>query len=427
MGRLEEQDFDEKRLARRQRRKRTQTIAFVVFAVTMVIVIACGAFGVYSVKKLIEEHKAEKAEAAQVEASEEQTVVIETPQDVSSEPEAMSESDILEDIVNSCIGELTLEEKVAGLFMVTPEQFTGVATVVKAGSSTQDALSRYAIGGLVYSAKNIKSQEQITEMLKSTSDMSKYPIFTAICEDGSSDGAITASVGGLELGDINNSDTAYSAGTNIAAAMFKYGFNMDIAPKLDISENGKYGTDVGIVSDVAVSFVGALKDSGMISCVSDFPLSDAGTKETKVSNEITKDELVAGPYSVYQRAITDGGVQAVMMSNISFPGVTGDDMPASLSAVMIRDELRAGLSFDGVVVTGPLNQGAITESYTSAEAAVNAIVAGADVLYLPENFEEAYQGVLEAVQSGKITEDRLDESIRRIYRLKYADKVEEIN
>ncbi|WP_051525814.1 glycoside hydrolase family 3 N-terminal domain-containing protein [Butyrivibrio proteoclasticus] len=425
MGRIDEQDFDEKRLARRQRRKKSQLIAFIILIITVVLIVGIGAFGIYSIKKAVNAKKAEKEEAAAAASSENQEVVIETPQESVPEPEEMTDGDVLEEIVNSCVSELTLEDKVAGLFMVSPEQFTGVATVVKAGSSTQDALSKYAVGGLYYSAKNIKSVDQITEMIKNTSDMSKYPIFTAVSEDGSENGAITASIGGIETGEINNSDTAYNAGTSIGAALFGYGFNFCFAPDLDISENGKYGTEMESVADIAVSMTSALHDSGVTACTYRFPVS-GDTKSAAVANEISKEELTTTIYVAYQRAIGDGQVGAVMMSNVSLPTITGDNTPASLSKVMITDELRGMLGYDGLVVTAPLNEAAITENYTSAEAAVNAINAGADIIFLPDNFEEAYQGVLDAVNSGAITEDRINESIKRIYRLKYANKIDEI-
>ena len=425
MGRIDEQDFDEKRLARRQRRKKSQLIAIIILISTIVLIVGLGAFGIYSIKKVVNAKKAEQEEAAAAASSENQEVVIETPQESAPEPEEMTDGDVLEEIVNSCVSELTLEDKVAGLFMVSPEQFTGVSTVVKAGTSTQDALSKYAVGGLYYSAKNIKSVDQITEMIKNTSDMSKYPIFTAVSEDGSENGAITASIGGIETGEINDSDTAYNAGTSIGAALFGYGFNFCIAPDLDISENGKYGTEMESVADIAVSMTSALHDSGVTACTYRFPVS-GDTKSAAVANEISKEELTTTIYVAYQRAIGDGQVGAVMMSNVSFPTITGDNTPASLSKVMITDELRGMLGYDGLVVTAPLNEAAITENYTSAEAAVNAINAGADMIFLPDNFEEAYQGVLDAVNSGAITEDRINESIKRIYRLKYANKIDEI-
>jgi beta-N-acetylhexosaminidase len=429
MGRIDEQDFDEKRLARRQRRKRSQLIAYILLSVLLIIVIIGGVFGANYITKVVNANKAVKLQqeeeaAAALEAS--QNVVIETPQDTAMEPQEMTQGDVLDEIVNSCIGELSIEDKVAGLFMITPEQLTGVETVIKAGSSTQDALSRYAIGGLVYASKNIKSNDQIIEMLRNTGSMSKYPVFTAIKEDGTSSGCIQASLGGIEIPDINSSDAAYTAGTNIAAAMFKYGFNLNFAPDLDISENGKYGTDKDVASDITAAFASALSDSGIIACVHDFPVS-ADTASGMAIDESGSEQLATGAYSIYKNAFENGNVKAVMLSNVSIPNVVGDNTPVSLSSVMIQDELRGVLGFDGIVITGPLNQKAITENYSPAEAAVNAIAAGADMIYLPEDFSAAYQGLLEAVENGKITEDRLDESLRRIYRLKYQDRVDDMN
>ena len=94
---------------------------------------------------------------------------------------------------------------------------------------------------------------------------------------------------------------------------------------------------------------------------------------------------------------------------------------------VITEELRGTLGYEGIVITAPLNEGAITEYYTSGEAAVAAIKAGADMIYIPEDFTEAYNAVLEAASSGSISQDRINESLRRIYAVKYSDRVEQIS
>ncbi|MCR4901897.1 MAG: beta-N-acetylhexosaminidase, partial [Butyrivibrio sp.] len=99
--------------------------------------------------------------------------------------------------------------------------------------------------------------------------------------------------------------------------------------------------------------------------------------------------------------------------------------PCSLSSVVISDVLRSELGYEGIVITDELNQSAVTNYYTSAEACVKALEAGADMLYMPESFEEGYQGILDAVASGELTEDRINESLKRIYRIKYVDKLDE--
>ena len=113
-----------------------------------------------------------------------------------------------------------------------------------------------------------------------------------------------------------------------------------------------------------------------------------------------------------------------MVSHLSAPNALGDNTPASLSPVMITDTLKGQLGYQGIVLTDAMDMAAITEYYTSGEAAVKALLAGADMILMPENFLEAYQGVLDAVNDGTLSEERIDESLRRIYRVRYKDRVE---
>ena len=102
-----------------------------------------------------------------------------------------------------------------------------------------------------------------------------------------------------------------------------------------------------------------------------------------------------------------------MAAHIAVPEMTGIE-PASLSPAMLTGVLRNDLGFQGLIVTDALNMGAVTEHYTSGEAAVAALKAGADLLLMPEDFESAYEGVLTAVETGEISEERLNQSVLRI-------------
>ncbi len=429
MARLDEQDFDEKRLARRQKRQRSQLLAYIILAVFIILIVAGAAFGIHALRGLLKTEKVQETAVAADDGSYEEESsgpAIATPEEETQEVVEMTEKDVLDEIVNGIISEMSLEDKVAGLFMVTPEQITGVPTVVKAGSGTQDALAKYAVGGIVYSSKNLKSSDQAAEMLKATSEMSKYPLFMAAKEDTAEGSAISPTLGGIETVDINSSDAAFSTGNSIAAAMFKYGLNFDIAPNLDITENGRYGTDVEIVNDITGAFVQGLVESGITACVHDFPVS-ADTSAGSVTDESTREMLVTGAYEVYKNAFENAGAKAVMLTNASLPQLTGDNTPASLSEKIIQEELRGALSFEGVILTGPLCETAITESYASDRVAVEALKAGADIMYLPEDFEAAYNGILSALESGEISENRINESLTRIYRIKYAEKAEQLS
>jgi len=101
-----------------------------------------------------------------------------------------------------------------------------------------------------------------------------------------------------------------------------------------------------------------------------------------------------------------------------------DNYPASMSKTVITDILRGELGYEGVVITDALNMSAISEYYGPDEAAILALKAGCDMILMPEDFLQAYAGVVSAVTDGMISQERVNDSLRRIYRIKYADKLE---
>lgn len=125
-----------------------------------------------------------------------------------------------------------------------------------------------------------------------------------------------------------------------------------------------------------------------------------------------KEELIP-----FQEGIA-AGISFIMAGHISAPNAVWDDTPASLSKAMITGVLRERMKFDGIVVTDALNMGAVSGSYSPKEAAELAAQAGADLLLMPEDFKEAYQGLLEAVKEGRVSQERIDASLRRILKKK---------
>nr|MCR5499174.1 beta-N-acetylhexosaminidase [Acetatifactor sp.] len=122
--------------------------------------------------------------------------------------------------------------------------------------------------------------------------------------------------------------------------------------------------------------------------------------------------------------LTEAGVPMIMVGNMAIQSLTGDKTPCSLSDKVVTGILRQQLQYDGLVITDMLSDKAITDFYSSKEAAIMALKAGCDMILCPENFEEAYEGVLAAVKDGTISEDRVNDSLRRVYRIKYANRVE---
>ena len=163
-----------------------------------------------------------------------------------------------------------------------------------------------------------------------------------------------------------------------------------------------------------------LNEHQILSVVKHFPGQGATAGDSHdgaVSTDKSLDDLLANELVPFQQAVNNGA-SFVMVGHISAPAVTGDDTPASLSSVMVTDVLRNQLGFHGVVITDAMNMGAVTGTYSSADAAVTAIQAGVDMILMPDDFQSAYQGVMDAVAGGTITEDRINESVARIIKVK---------
>ncbi len=184
--------------------------------------------------------------------------------------------------------------------------------------------------------------------------------------------------------------------------------------------NRSFGEDPLAASGMLTAEITAMRESGLVTCAKHFPGHGAARDDThkgyaavyKTWGELSGYELV--PF----KAAIEAGTDMIMAAHISLPNVTKDGLPASLSYEIITEKLRGELGWGGVVITDALAMGAVADNYTSSEAAVLAIKAGCDFLLMPENLEEAYNGVLFSIYSGEIEQERLDESVLRILELK---------
>lgn len=364
--------------------------------------------------------------------------------------------------IKAIIDKMTLEQKVAQLFVVSPETLTGVDSVQYAGDMTYQALQDYPVGGIVFAKDNIDSSSQfgtMTDNLQSYSeDISGLPLFLAAAEEGgsasvlgnndnldeyyensysdddsdySSSSANSVHSGATSMSEIGRKDdstNAYEAGKSIGSLMSAYGLNLDLAPVADVLSGNStgigdrtFGTDAQTVSDMALEVIRGIQEEDVNAAMKYFPGYGAASSNMSGFPVINSslDELKKKEFLPYSNAIAQG-LDFVMVGHISVPNVTGDDTPASLSEKMISEVLRKDLGFKGIVMTDYLNDKTIVKNYSAADAAVQAIQAGADLLLEPDDLEAAYEGVLKAVKKGDITEDRLDESIYRILRVKLS-------
>ena len=157
-----------------------------------------------------------------------------------------------------------------------------------------------------------------------------------------------------------------------------------------------------------------------------FPGLGGTTKDTHegmVSTERTKEEYQAAEFVVFKQGI-DAGVDFIMVSHLCVPAIAGENIPSSLSPAVVTDVLRGELGYDGIIISDAMNMAAITDYYAADQAAVLALRAGCDMILMPENFELAYQGILDAVAEGTIAEERIDDALRKIYKVKLRDNIE---
>ncbi|MBQ6586074.1 MAG: glycoside hydrolase family 3 protein [Coriobacteriales bacterium] len=335
---------------------------------------------------------------------------------------------------------MTLEQKVAQLFIIRPEQIVDVKTVTAAGEATQKALQENPVGGICYFGKNLEDPDQTREMLANVQrysmESSGIPLFLCVDEEG---GAVARVSGNRHFGIINPGDMselgatgnvagARETGERMGAYLADLGFNVDFAPVADVWSNPantvvatrSFGSDPQLVAQMALALGQGLESKGVTAVYKHFPGHGSTVQDShdgyalvdKSLAELQECDLVP-----FQAAIDDGAGW-IMVGHLSVPQITGDDTPASLSYAVCTKLLREQMGFKGIIVTDGLDMGAIVNMYGSGEAAVLALEAGVDVLLLPADYYEAYEAVLEAVRSGRISEQRLDESILRILEAK---------
>lgn len=361
------------------------------------------------------------------------------PEDKAADKKDDAEISEEEAWVQEQLQRLTTEEKVAQLFIITPETLTGVDVAVAAGDATRNSIYQYPVGGFVYFSGNIQSGEQVMQMLLATQQYSMerigLPVFTCIDEEGGTVARIgNSGITGIplieDMSQVTDPQRAYTIGQTLGSYLSQYGFNLDFAPVADVLSNPSntvvwnrsFGPDCNQVSVMVQQVLNGLNDYGVYGAVKHFPGHGAtagDTHEGYAYTDKTLDQMMTNEMIPFAQAIQNG-VKFVMVGHISVPGITGDGTPSSLSYTVVTDILRNQLGFEGLVVTDALNMGAISQNYSAADTAVMAIGAGCDLLLMPSDFYSAYQGVLNAIYDGRISLDRLNESVARILRVKKA-------
>jgi len=349
------------------------------------------------------------------------------------DPEPQDVDEIVETVLNS----MTLHQKICMMFFVRPETIAGTSSVTAVSDAMIEYYNRYPVGGFCLYAANIKTPSQT---LKFTGDLHALQGNPLICvdEEGGRVARIAKNtnfnkrnVGTMaSIGATKDPQNAYDAGDYIGSYLKEYGFDIDFAPVADVNTNPEnvvigdraFSDDPELASKMVVNFLKGLWGTNIKGCIKHFP----GHGDTKgdthtgyASSNKTWEEMLSCEMVTFKAGI-EAGVKMIMTAHISTPNVTGSDIPATMSSVILTDKLRNELGFKGIIITDAMEMGAIVQNYTCEEATVGTVKAGTDIVLLPQNFERAYEALFQAVGSGEISEKRIDDSVRKILKLKYT-------
>lgn len=336
--------------------------------------------------------------------------------------------------VDEIINKMTLEEKVWQMFFVRPEDIVdNISIAIQAGTATEEALKKYPVGGIIYFSQNIENREQLTQMIKTTQKYSEIPLFISIDEEGgrvsrlgNANVGVTLHPPMAQIGAGKNPEVAGDIGETLANELLELGFNMDFAPVADVItvENNEdigdrsFGKDPEIVAQMVTAQVSGMQDNGLVSTLKHFPSNGSTAANTHEETGVctrTLEQMRETEFIPFIAGI-EAGADVVMIAHMT--AVDIDNVPSTLSKVVVTDILRNELNFDGVVISDALNMGAITSVYSPEEVAVLAVNAGVDLLLMSPDVKAAANAILEKVNSGDISQERIDESVRRIISLK---------
>ncbi|MFJ7827304.1 beta-N-acetylhexosaminidase [Psychrobacillus sp. NPDC096623] len=327
------------------------------------------------------------------------------------------------------LSDLSLEEKVGQMI------FAGIKGTIMT-NETKKIISTDQVGGIILFKDNLKDAHQSVTLLnaiKEENTNNKVPLFLGVDEEGgriSRLPGVTKLPTNEDLGKQNDATLSYDIGKLLGKEVSAFGFNLDFAPVLDINSNPdnpvignrSYGTDAEIVSELGIRTMEGIQSERVISVVKHFPghgdtMVDSH-KELPIIQKSLKD-LHALELIPFARAI-DHGAEVVMIGHILLPKIDST-YPSSLSKKIITDILREQLDYEGIIITDDMTMKAILNTFEIGEAAVSAVKAGNDIVLVAHDYANVFkakEAILQAIEAGEITEQRIDESVKRILSIK---------
>lgn len=336
---------------------------------------------------------------------------------------------------------MTVEEKAGQLFVVNLELIdnrNGSFYEWKKFTKTmKKSMEKYHIGGVILFSRNIANRKQTKKLINRLQKNSSIPLFITVDEEGGDVSRIagnekmktTVFPSMEEIGKKEDESYVYKMGQTIASEIKELGFNTDFAPVADVRTSElnleigsrSFGGEPDKVAKMVSAFVKGMQQQNISAALKHFPGQGSSSGDTHIESvniDSSITSLRKNDFVPFEAGI-EAGADFVMVSHISVSKVTETAQPASMSGLIMETILRDELGFQGVVITDAMDMASITETYTPAEAAYGAVSGGADIVLMPEELDAAYNEILNKINDGTISKERLDASVLRILTVKF--------
>ncbi len=341
-------------------------------------------------------------------------------------------------LAEKIVSGMALEQKIGQLFMLSVKQNSHGDRVLAVDAGVRDYIQTLNPGGIILFQENIDTIAQLRRLVEQLQQASATPLFVAIDEEGGYVSRLNSSVrmhatklpSQKTVGRTSDPDMAYKIGEVVGRELSALGINMNFAPVADLDTNPdnpviarnerSYGSDPELVGKMVAAAVQGIQDQNVSAVLKHFPGHGDTIADSHIDTVIV-DHTLERLQSVELVPFRDGvaaGADGVMTVHLQMPHITGTRFPITFSSFFLQDVLRRDIGHDKLIITDSLEMGAITRYWDSPEAAVMAFQAGVDILLDPPAPEAAFETLLALVRYGVISEQRLDESVCRIIRVK---------
>ncbi|WP_166668501.1 beta-N-acetylhexosaminidase [Halanaerobium saccharolyticum] len=328
---------------------------------------------------------------------------------------------------------MSLEEKVGQLFQI------GFSTSA-VSDQVRDMIENYHVGGVIYFSRNIENPAQTAELSNKLQQLavnsgSEIPLFISADQEGGTVTRLNGAThfpGNMALGAANDQNLTEDVAKFTAVELRNLGINVNLAPVLDVNNNPEnpvigvrsFGEDPELVAELGAAYIKGLQSKGVIATAKHFPGHGDTDTDSHLDLPIIKHQrsrLDRVELYPFKKAI-EAGVDSIMTAHVYFPAIENNQgIPATLSKSVLTGLLRNELNFEGLIITDCMEMDAIVKTFGTVEGAVKTIEAGSDTVLVSHSYQRqknAIEAVIEAVKSGRISEKRIDASVKRILTLK---------